>query len=187
MRDFQELHKDLEGDSQNLKPRLEDELVSTDTMHQVDDITSFQGQEKKRNEMKKALITGITGQDGSYLAELLLDKGYSVHAIMRRSSVFTTSRIEHIMGHPNLKIGHGDLSDGSNVHRLLSSIQPDENYNMAAQSHVAVSFEVPEYTADVDALGPLRILDAMSDLKLSTKFYQASTSELFIFQAPTVK
>lgn len=129
--------------------------------------------------MKTALITGITGQDGSYLAELLLDKGYSVHAIMRRSSVFTTSRIEHIMGHPNLKIGHGDLSDGSNVHRLLSSIQPDEIYNLAAQSHVAVSFEVPEYTADVDALGPLRILDAMRDLKLSTKFYQASTSELF--------
>jgi len=129
--------------------------------------------------MKKALITGITGQDGSYLAELLLDKGYLVHAIMRRSSVFTTSRIEHIMGHPNLKIEHGDLTDGSNLHRLLSTIQPDEIYNLAAQSHVAVSFEVPEYTADVDALGPLRILDAMRELKLNTKFYQASTSELF--------
>ncbi len=129
--------------------------------------------------MKKALITGITGQDGSYLAEFLLEKGYQVHAIMRRSSVFTTSRIDHIMSHPNLKIGHGDLTDGSNLHRLLSHIQPDEIYNLAAQSHVAVSFEVPEYTADVDALGPLRILDAMRELKLNTKFYQASTSELF--------
>ena len=129
--------------------------------------------------MKKALITGITGQDGSYLAEFLLEKGYQVHAIMRRSSVFTTSRIDHIMSHPNLKIGHGDLTDGSNLHRLLSNIQPDEIYNLAAQSHVAVSFEVPEYTADVDALGPLRILDAMRELKLNTKFYQASTSELF--------
>jgi len=129
--------------------------------------------------MKKALITGITGQDGSYLAELLLEKGYLVHAIMRRASVFTTSRIDHIMDHPNLKIQHGDLTDGSNLHRLLSSIKPDEIYNLGAQSHVLVSFEVPEYTAEVDALGPLRILDAMRELNLETKFYQASTSELF--------
>jgi len=129
--------------------------------------------------MKKAFITGITGQDGSYLAEFLLAKGYKVHAIVRRSSVFTTQRIEHILDHPNLKTYHGDLTDSSNLHALLSKIQPDEIYNLGAQSHVAVSFEVPEYTAEVDAIGTVRLLDAIKDLNLKPKFYQASTSELF--------
>jgi len=129
--------------------------------------------------MKKAFITGITGQDGSYLAEFLLAKGYKVHAIVRRSSVFTTQRIEHILDHPNLKTYHGDLTDSSNLHTLLSKIQPDEIYNLGAQSHVAVSFEVPEYTAEVDAIGTVRLLDAIKDLNLKPKFYQASTSELF--------
>lgn len=129
--------------------------------------------------MKKAFITGITGQDGSYLAELLLEKNYEVHAILRRSSVFTTQRIEHIFKHPNLYTYHGDLTDSSNLHRLLTKIQPDEVYNLGAQSHVAVSFEVPEYTAEVDAVGSIRLLDAIKDLGLSCKFYQASTSELF--------
>ena len=130
--------------------------------------------------MKKAFITGITGQDGSYLAELLLEKGYEVHAIIRRSSVFTTKRIDHIFDkHKNLHIYHGDLSDSSNLHRLLMKIKPDEVYNLAAQSHVAVSFEVPEYTADVVGLGVIRILDAVRDLGKDCKFYQASTSELF--------
>lgn len=129
--------------------------------------------------MKKAFITGITGQDGSYLAEFLLDKGYEVHAILRRSSVFTTQRIEHILDHPNLKTYYGDLTDSSNLHTLLAKIQPDEIYNLGAQSHVAVSFEVPEYTAEVDAIGTVRLLDAIKDLNLKPKFYQASTSELF--------
>jgi GDPmannose 4,6-dehydratase len=129
--------------------------------------------------MKKAFITGITGQDGSYLAEFLLEKGYEVHAIQRRSSVFTTQRIEHILDNPNLKTYHGDLTDSSNLHTLLAKIQPDEIYNLGAQSHVAVSFEVPEYTAEVDAIGTVRLLDAIKDLNLKPKFYQASTSELF--------
>ncbi|PHO17251.1 GDP-mannose 4,6-dehydratase [Malaciobacter molluscorum LMG 25693] len=129
--------------------------------------------------MKKAFITGITGQDGSYLAEFLLEKGYEVHAIQRRSSVFTTQRIEHILDHPNLKTYHGDLTDSSNLHTLLAKIQPDEVYNLGAQSHVAVSFEVPEYTAEVDAIGTVRLLNAIKDLNLKPKFYQASTSELF--------
>ena len=129
--------------------------------------------------MKKALITGITGQDGSYLAELLLEKGYEVHGIMRRVSVFTTQRIEHILNHKNLTLHHGDLSDSSNLHRLIMSISPDEIYNLGAQSHVAVSFEVPEYTADVVGLGAIRILDSVRDLGGSCKYYQASTSELF--------
>lgn len=129
--------------------------------------------------MKKAFVTGVTGQDGSYLAEFLLDKGYEVHAIVRRSSVFTTQRIDHIMGHPNFKTYHGDLSDSSNLHTLLSKIEPDEIYNLGAQSHVAVSFEVPEYTAEVDAVGTIRLLDAIKDLGQKPKFYQASTSELF--------
>ncbi|AXX91777.1 GDP-mannose 4,6-dehydratase [Malaciobacter molluscorum LMG 25693] len=131
------------------------------------------------NRMKKAFITGITGQDGSYLAEFLLEKGYEVHAIQRRSSVFTTQRIEHILDHPNLKTYHGDLTDSSNLHTLLAKIQPDEVYNLGAQSHVAVSFEVPEYTAEVDAIGTVRLLNAIKDLNLKPKFYQASTSELF--------
>jgi GDPmannose 4,6-dehydratase len=136
--------------------------------------------------MKKALITGITGQDGSYLAELLLSKGYEVHGIKRRASSFNTERIDHIYEDPlfnntRLHLHYGDLSDSSNLTRLLSEIRPDEVYNLAAQSHVAVSFEAPEYTADVDGLGALRILEAIRFLGLEkkTRFYQASTSELF--------
>jgi GDPmannose 4,6-dehydratase len=129
--------------------------------------------------MKIAFITGITGQDGSYLAELLLEKGYKVHAIMRRASVFTTQRIDHFFNHENLFVHHGDLTDSSNLHRLLMKIKPDEVYNLGAQSHVAVSFEVPEYTADVDGLGAIRLLDAVRDLGSNCKYYQASTSELF--------
>jgi len=129
--------------------------------------------------LKKAFITGITGQDGSYLAELLLEKGYEIHAILRRASVFTTQRIEHIFKHKNLFTYHGDLTDSSNLHRLLMQIKPDEIYNLAAQSHVAVSFEVPEYTANTVGLGAIRILDAVRDLGPNCKYYQASTSELF--------
>jgi len=129
--------------------------------------------------LKKAFLTGITGQDGSYLAELLLIKGYEVHATLRRNSTFTSQRIDKILGDPNLKIYHGDLCDSSNINRLLSRIEPEEIYNLGAQSHVGVSFEVPEYTAETTGLGVLRILDAIRDLGISTKFYQASTSELF--------
>lgn len=129
--------------------------------------------------MKKAFITGVTGQDGSYLAELLLAKDYQVHAILRRSSVFTTQRIEHLFDHPNFYTYYGDLTDSSNLHRLLTKIQPDEVYNLGAQSHVAVSFEVPEYTAEVVATGAIRLLDVIRDLDLHCKYYQASTSELF--------
>lgn len=129
--------------------------------------------------MKKAFITGITGQDGSYLAELLLEKGYSVHGILRRSSVFTTQRIDHLFSNPNFHTYHGDLADSSNLHRLISQIEPDEVYNLGAQSHVAVSFEVPEYTAEADAVGTVRLLDAIHDMKVPSRFYQASTSELF--------
>jgi len=136
--------------------------------------------------MKKALITGITGQDGSYLAEFLLAKGYEVHGIKRRSSTFNTQRIDHIYEDPHrsgqrLKLYYGDLSDSSNLTRIIQETQPDEIYNLGAQSHVAVSFESPEYTADVDALGTLRLLDAIRFLGLEkkTKFYQASTSELY--------
>ena len=131
--------------------------------------------------MKKALITGITGQDGSYLAELLLSKGYEVHGIKRRSSSFNTARIDHIFTHPNLHIHYGDLSDSSNLTKLVSTIQPQEIYNLGAQSHVAVSFDTPEYTADVDALGTLRLLEAIRFLGMekTCRFYQASSSELF--------
>jgi len=129
--------------------------------------------------MKKAFITGITGQDGSYLAELLLDKGYEVHGILRRASVFTSQRIDGILSHPRIKTYHGDLTDSSNLHALLAKIEPDEIYNLGAQSHVAVSFEVPEYTGEVDALGAIRLLDAIKDTKVRTRLYQASTSELF--------
>ena len=135
---------------------------------------------------KKALITGITGQDGSYLAEFLLEKGYEVHGIKRRASSFNTGRIDHIFEdvhvcEPNLILHYGDMTDSSNLTRILSEIQPDEVYNLAAQSHVAVSFESPEYTADVDALGTLRLLEAIRFLGLEkkTRFYQASTSELY--------
>lgn len=135
---------------------------------------------------KKALISGITGQDGSYLAEFLLDKGYEVHGIKRRSSSFNTERIDHIYqdpheNNPKFFLHYGDLTDTSNLVRLMSEIEPDEVYNLGAQSHVAVSFESPEYTADVDALGTLRLLEAIRFLKLEkkTRFYQASTSELY--------
>jgi len=136
--------------------------------------------------MKRALITGITGQDGSYLAEFLLEKGYEVHGIKRRASQFNTGRIDHIYQDPHnpdpkLKLHYGDLTDSSNLTRILREVEPDEVYNLGAQSHVAVSFEVPEYTADVDALGTLRLLEAIRFLGLEkkTRFYQASTSELY--------
>ena len=136
--------------------------------------------------MKKALITGITGQDGAYLAELLLEKGYEVHGIKRRSSLFNTNRIDHLYQDPHEEspkfvLHHGDLTDTSSLIRIIQEVQPDEIYNLAAQSHVAVSFEEPEYTANSDALGALRILEAIRILGLEkkTKYYQASTSELF--------
>ncbi len=136
--------------------------------------------------MKKALITGVTGQDGSYLAEFLLTKGYEVHGIKRRASSLNTQRIDHIYQDPHasnasLRLHYGDLTDSSNLTRILSEVQPDEVYNLGAQSHVAVSFEAPEYTADVDAMGTLRLLEAIRFLGLEkkTRFYQASTSELY--------
>ena len=134
--------------------------------------------------MKKALITGITGQDGSYLCEILLDKGYEVHGIIRRSSSFNTGRIDHLYNNKEildnkLFLHYGDITDTSNLNRLLEKIHPDEIYNLAAQSHVKVSFEIPEYTAEVDAVGTLRFLDAIRETGLKTKFYQASTSELY--------
>ena len=135
---------------------------------------------------KVALITGITGQDGSYLAEFLLEKGYVVHGIKRRASLFNTQRVDHIYQDPhiknaNFKLHYGDLSDTSNLVRIVQETQPDEIYNLGAQSHVAVSFESPEYTADIDAMGPLRLLEAIRILGLEkkTRFYQASTSELY--------
>ena len=136
--------------------------------------------------MKKALITGVTGQDGSYLAEFLLEKGYEVHGIKRRASLFNTQRVDHIYQDPHIdnarfRLHYGDLTDTSNLTRILSEVQPDEVYNLGAQSHVAVSFEAPEYTADVDAIGTLRLLEAIRFLGLEkkTRFYQASTSELY--------
>ena len=134
--------------------------------------------------MKKALITGITGQDGSYLTELLLEKGYEVHGIIRRASVFNTERIDHLYRDPHetgvkMLLHYGDMTDSSNLNRILEKVRPDEIYNLAAQSHVQVSFEVPEYTAEVDAVGTLRLLDAIKEVGLKTKFYQASSSELY--------
>lgn len=134
--------------------------------------------------MKKALITGITGQDGSYLTELLLNKGYEVHGIIRRASTFNTKRIDHLfndphIGNKSLFLHYGDLTDSSNLNRLIEKVKPDEIYNLGAQSHVQVSFEVPEYTAETDGIGTLRILDAIKESGLKCKFYQASTSELF--------
>jgi len=126
--------------------------------------------------MKRALITGISGQDGSYLAELLLEKGYEVHGMIRRSSCFNRQRIDHIKP---LTLHYGDMSDSSSINSVLEKIRPDEIYNLAAQSHVQVSFETPEYTADVDGLGTLRLLDAMRKVNVNARFYQASTSELF--------
>src|SRR5210317_2165883 len=135
---------------------------------------------------KTALITGITGQDGAYLSELLLRKGYIVHGIKRRSSLFNTNRIDHLYQDPHIEnrnfiLHYGDLTDATNLIRIIQEVQPDEIYNLAAQSHVAVSFETPEYTADGDALGTLRLLEAIRILKLEEKcrFYQASTSELY--------
>jgi len=136
--------------------------------------------------LKKALVTGVTGQDGSYLAEFLLEKGYEVHGIKRRASLFNTQRVDHIYQDPHVdnahfKLHYGDLTDSSNLTRIIQDVQPDEVYNLGAQSHVAVSFESPEYTADVDAMGTLRLLEAIRFLGLEkkTRFYQASTSELY--------
>jgi len=134
--------------------------------------------------MKKALITGITGQDGSYLTEFLIEKGYQVHGIIRRASSFNTSRIDHIYQDPHeqprkMVLHYGDLTDSSNLNRILEKVQPEEIYNLAAQSHVGVSFQVPEYTAEVDAVGTLRFLDAIKETGVPARFYQASTSELY--------
>ena len=134
--------------------------------------------------MKKALITGITGQDGSYLAELLLEKGYEVHGMIRRSSSFNTGRIDHIYHDPHEKnvrlfLHYGDLNDASSINMLLRNIKPDEIYNLGAQSHVRVSFDIPEYTGEVDGLGVVRILEGIRETGLKTKFYQASSSELY--------
>ncbi len=134
--------------------------------------------------MKKALITGITGQDGSYLAELLLQKGYEVHGLIRRSSSFNTGRIDHIYQDPHemgvrLFLHYGDLNDASSINKVLRDVHPDEIYNLGAQSHVRVSFDIPEYTGEVDALGAVRILEGIRETGLNTKFYQASSSELY--------
>ena len=134
--------------------------------------------------MKRALITGITGQDGSYLADLLLGKGYEVHGVIRRSSSINTARIDHIYQDPHvagrrLFLHYGDLTDGSNISRVIEKVKPAEIYNLGAQSHVAVSFQIPEFSANVDGLGALRLLDAIKETGIETRFYQASTSELF--------
>ena len=139
--------------------------------------------------MKTALVTGITGQDGSYLAELLLAKGYEVHGIIRRSSSFNTARIDHLYQDPHvpspiLRLHYGDLTDGSQVARLIRTIQPDEIYNLGAQSHVAVSFQQPEYTGNVDGLGAIRLLEAIRESGIETRLYQAGTSEMFGDAAP---
>ena len=133
---------------------------------------------------KRALITGITGQDGSYLAELLLSKGYEVHGVIRRSSSFNTARINHIYQDPHdpdvrLRLVYGDLSDASSINNVIKTVRPDEIYNLGAQSHVKVSFDVPEYTSDVTAIGCVRILEAMREIGLDARFYQASSSELY--------
>src|SRR5262249_20781251 len=134
--------------------------------------------------MRRALILGITGQDGSFLAELLLEKGYEVHGLIRRSSSFNTGRIEHLYRDPHepgvrLFLHYGDLNDGSSLHAALGEVQPDEVYNLGAQSDVRVSFDIPEYTGEVTGLGTIRLLEAVRKLRLSCKFYQASSSELF--------
>ncbi len=129
--------------------------------------------------MKKALITGVTGQDGSYLSEFLLSSGYKVDGIIRRGSVFTTERIDHLLNHQNFNLHHGDLNDSSNLFSLINTIRPDEVYHLGAQSHVGVSFEVPEYTGDVIGLGTLRLLNAIKAINRDVKFYNASTSEMF--------
>ena len=144
-----------------------------------------------RNNKKVALISGVTGQDGSYLSELLIKKGYEIHGIIRRSSSFNTFRIDHLLTEENedhkiFTCHYGDLTDSSNLNRLIEKTKPDEIYNLGAQSHVKVSFEVPEYTAEVDAIGTLRFLDAIRETGINTKFYQASTSELYgkVFESP---
>lgn len=134
--------------------------------------------------MKKALITGITGQDGSYLAEFLLSKGYAVYGVVRRASYFNTQRIDHLYQDPHeknvrLHLLHGDLNDASSLNRIVKTVKPDEIYNLGAQSHVKVSFEVPEYTAEITALGSIRLLEAIRDSGIKTRFYQASSSEMF--------
>ncbi len=134
--------------------------------------------------MKRALITGVTGQDGSYLAELLLEKGYEVHGVIRRSSTFNTSRIDHLYKDPHEKdnrfhLHYGDITDGVGISNIVRDLEPDEIYNLAAQSHVKVSFEMPDFTAQVDAVGTIRLLEAIRAAKIKTKFYQASTSELY--------
>jgi GDPmannose 4,6-dehydratase len=134
--------------------------------------------------MPKALITGVTGQDGSYLAEFLLAKGYEVHGIIRRTSSFSTARIEHIYADPHepderLRLHYGDLNDASSLQRVLATVEPDEVYNLGAQSHVRVSFDIPEYTVEVTAVGTLRLLEAMRNLGISPRFYQASSSEMY--------
>lgn len=134
--------------------------------------------------MKKALITGITGQDGSYLAELLLQKGYEVHGLVRRASTFNTGRLDHIFQDPHaqdrkLHLHYGDLTDSSNLYRLIEKIVPDEIYNLGAQSHVRVSFDMPEFTGDADAIGVTRLLEAIRETRINTRFYQASSSEMF--------
>src|SRR6188472_1728309 len=134
--------------------------------------------------MKKALITGITGQDGSYLTELLLSKGYQVHGIIRRSSTFNTERIDHLYRDPHesgvrLKLVYGDLNDASSLNQILRTIRPDEIYNLGAQSHVRVSFDIPEYTAEITGLGTVRLLEAIRDAGIQTRFYNASSSEMF--------
>lgn len=136
---------------------------------------------KRKKIMKKALITGITGQDGSYLAEFLLEKGYEVHGVVRRASFHNTGRIDHLLGNECVRLHEGDLSDSCSIVRLVNEVQPDEIYNLAAQSHVQVSFDVPEYSGDVDAIGVLRVLEAVRILGLTkkTRIYQASTSELY--------
>src|SRR5215470_19262713 len=133
---------------------------------------------------KRALITGITGQDGSYLTELLLEKGYDVFGIIRRSSSFNTERIDHLYRDPHesgvrLRLHYGDLNDASSLHSIVATVQPDEIYNLAAQSHVRVSFDVPEYTGEITALGTVRLLEAIRETGVKTKFYQASSSEMF--------
>src|SRR5512132_3340844 len=134
--------------------------------------------------VKKALVTGITGQDGSYLAELLLEKGYEVHGIIRRASTFNTGRIDHLYQDPHVNgvrlfLHYGDIADSTNLIKLLYRLRPDEVYHLAAQSHVRVSFDIPEYTADVTALGTIRILEAIREAGVNSKFYQASSSEMF--------
>src|SRR6187549_2581753 len=134
--------------------------------------------------MKKALITGITGQDGSYLAELLLEKGYDVFGLVRRSSTFNTDRIDHLYKDPHdsrvrLRLIYGDLNDASSLNQLVLQVQPDEIYNLGAQSHVRVSFDIPEYTSEVTGLGAVRLLEAIREAGIRTKYYQASSSEMF--------